>query len=153
MPQPNSTHTELDNVEALDKLVKKNEYGKEVEHDKGDSLKLWAGTVFQNHGRWATQDQNESGEWGVEIKSEDLKETVYARVNKDRKKGERVQFRLHPKGYPVRAPSFLPDCKEMPLGRWTETTVFEDDRNNNWRSGMFDDGDKKEATASASASK
>ena len=63
----------------------------------------WAGVVEKNHGKYEIEDKDLkgqklwSGEWYIEIWSKSLFNTVFARVNVDRKESDQVQFNLDEK--------------------------------------------------------
>ena len=144
MFETNSKEAKTDNLEALKK--RETVDGEWAPDMKGLYPKRWAGTIEKNWGEWIQNGYN-SGEWGVEIKSESLTETVFARVNEDRKEGAQVQFYLLPQV--ATAPEFLLPDRTVPEGRMTESPMFEyhcGQKSLAWRIGMFPD---ESATVSA----
>ena len=99
----------------------------------------WAGVVERNHGRYEVEDIALKGqtlysqEWYIEIRSDSLLETVFARVNKDREEGKQVQFNLDRQTDFPAQPHV--DTQNGKKGRVVGTTWFED--HPEWREGMF----------------
>ena len=159
--------SKIDNVDAVKKRDN-TATGGECDDGKGPYPKRWAGTVVENLGRWQLKGKDmSSGVWGVMIESKDLRDTVYANVNEDRKPGDKVQFVLLPGKHP--APTCL-EFKEIPEGRYAQDPIFkkarkpnvgqlEFSKNPSWRRGMFGDdtddehGSGQKATSSALATK
>ena len=89
----------IDNVAALDELDR-DEFGNLIVVKNRNVLKRWAGVVEETHGLYSRKNQDiggkevKSGEWAIEIRSKDLKQTVFAKVNEDRAVGAKVQFNL-----------------------------------------------------------
>ena len=101
--------------------------------------KRWAGVVAINHGKYKVEDIDlkgqklDSGEWYIEIQSDSIQDTVFARVNKDRAVGEKVQFRLDPQTKFAKQDNVEEQRGEK--GRVVGTTWFEE--HSEWAEGMF----------------
>ena len=116
MPAPTPNEGKIDNIAAV--KMRETKDGESTQDGKGPYPRLWTGRVLKNDGKWV-QKGYESGEYRIEIESKSLKDTVTARVNEDRKVGEKVQFFL--------AAENLPDDvvgSPITLGRFTESAIF-----------------------------
>ena len=107
--------------------------------EKPQTPKRWAGIVAINHENYEVEDIDlkgqklNSGEWYIEIWSHSLRDTVFARVNKDRMVGEQVQFCLDPQT--EFAEQDYVEKQEGKKGRVVGTTWFRE--HCGWLEGMF----------------